>query len=173
MNQFDDKISNDVFGSGHETMEHQLLQNARTNFVKKVYSILGVQLFITSCFVSLSTFNDAFRIYQQQNLALFWVSFVVCLACMIALFCVRGLATKTPINIILLSLFTLGESYSVSMICGFYQPVSVLYAAVATLAATIALTVYAIKTESDFSESYSKCYGKKLLIQDSSGVSLQ
>jgi FtsH-binding integral membrane protein len=151
MNQFDDKLDNNVFGSGHETMEHELLQSARTNFVKKVYSILGIQLLVTSGFVSLSTFNDAFRLYQQENLALFWVSFFVCLVSMIALFCVRGLATRSPINIILLSLFTLCESYSVSMICGFYEPVSVLNAAIATLAATIALTLYAIKTESDFS----------------------
>jgi FtsH-binding integral membrane protein len=70
---------------------------------------------------------------------------------MLALGCVRGLATKSPINLILLSLFTFGESYLVSMICGFYEPLSVLNAAVATLAATIALTIYAVKTETDFS----------------------
>jgi FtsH-binding integral membrane protein len=57
MDQFDDKIDNGVFGSGHETMEHGLLLGARTNFVKKVYSILGMQLFFTSGFVTLSTFN--------------------------------------------------------------------------------------------------------------------
>lgn len=146
MEQFDDKLDNNVFGSGHETMEHELLKAARTNFVKKVYSILGIQILVTSGFVSLSTFNDEFRLYQQQNMAWFWISFIVSLSSMLALVCVRGLATKTPINVILMSLFTLAESYLVSMICGFYEPLSILNAAVATLAATIALTIFAIKT---------------------------
>lgn len=151
MDQFDDKIDNGVFGSGHETMEHELLQGARTNFVKKVYSILGMQLLVTSGFVTLSTFHEPFRNYQMENMALFWISFIGTLVTMLALGCIRGLATKSPINVILMSLFTLGESYLVSMICGFYEPLSVLNAAVATLAATIALTIYAVKTETDFS----------------------
>ena len=43
----------------------------------------------------------------------------------------------------------------VSYVCMLYTPVSVLNAALATLAATIGLTVYAIKTKTDYSETYS------------------
>jgi len=69
------------------------------------------------------------------------------------------MASKSPWNVLLLSLFTLAESYMVSMICSFYTPESVLNAAIATLGATIGLTLYAVKTKTDFSDSYSKCYG--------------
>jgi hypothetical protein len=141
-------------------MEHELLQDARANFVKKVYSILAMQLLVTTGFVTLSTFNQEFREYQQANMALFWVCILISLISLLTLACVRGITTKSPINILLITVFTLSESYLVSFICGLYTPESVLNAAVATLGATVSLTCYAIYTKSDFTETYSKCLGK-------------
>lgn len=57
------------------------------------------------------------------------------------------------------------------MICSMYTPASVLNAAVATLGATVGLTLFAIYTKSDFSDSYSKCYGNYAIIKRSFGVS--
>jgi len=131
-------------------MDSELMQNARSNFIKKVYSILGIQLSVTTGFVCLSTFNTEFREYQQNNMAFFWISFVVSVVSLLTLGCVRGITTKSPINLILLCVFTLSESYLISMICGFYTPESVLNAAIATLGATISLTCFAIYTKSDF-----------------------
>lgn len=131
-------------------MEHELLQGARANFVKKVYSTLAIQLLVTTGFVCLSTFNAEFREYQRNNMILFWLSSLASLVSILVIVCVRGVATTSPINVILLSVFTLSESYLVSMICGFYTPESVLNAAVATLGATVFLTGYAIHTKSDF-----------------------
>ena len=51
----------------------------------------------------------------------------------------------------MLCIFTLAESFIVSFICGFYQPSDVLSAALVTAAATVALTLYAMKTKTDFS----------------------
>ena len=104
-------------------------------------------------------FNAAFSAFQAQNAWLFWVSFVISIISLIVLACVPGVTTKSPINAILLIVFTLAESYIVSFICSLYTPESVLNAAIATLGATIGLTAYAIKTKSDFSDSYSKCAG--------------
>ena len=92
-------------------------------------------------------------------MAVFWVAFAVSLISLIVLICVGGMSTKSPWNVLLLSLFTLAESYMVSMICSLYTPESVLNAAVATLGATVGLTIYAFKTKSDFSDTYSKCNG--------------
>ena len=131
-------------------MEDELLQDARVNFIKKVYSILAMQLLVTSSFVALSTFNEEFREYQQTHMGLFWVCFLISLASLLTLGCVRGITTKTPANMLLLIIFTLSESYLVSMICGLYTPESVLNATVATLGATISLTCYAIYTKTDF-----------------------
>ena len=74
----------------------------------------------------LNMLNASFAKFQVENMAFFWIAFVVSIATLIALICVTGLAAKSPINIILLSLFTLAESYMVSMICALYTPESVL-----------------------------------------------
>ena len=136
-----------------------LSMSARNNFIKKVYTILAIQLSVTVGFVLLNMFNTAFSAFQAQNVWLFWVSFVISIISLIVLACVPGVTTKSPINAILLIVFTLAESYIVSFICSLYTPQSVLNAAIATLGATVGLTAYAIKTKSDFSDSYSKCAG--------------
>ena len=51
-----------------------------------------------------------------------------------------------------LGLFTLCESYLVSVITSIYTPESVLLAAVATVAATLGITFYAMTSKSDFTD---------------------
>ena len=77
--------------------------------------------------------------------------------------CFPGMSTNYPLNWILFSIFTLSESYLVSFICTLYDPDVVLNAAMATLAATLGLTLYAIKSKKDFSDSYSKCWGNNAI----------
>lgn len=76
---------------------------------------------------------------------------VVSIVSIIVLACVKGVAQQSPINIILLTIFTVAESYMVAQICIYYTAASVLNAAIATLGATLGLTLYAIYTKSDFS----------------------
>lgn len=74
------------------------------------------------------------------------------------------LCQNYPVNIALLSIFTLGESYLVSSICGRYTPESVLLAAISTAAATFGITFYALTTKSDFTKFSSSFYGNCMLI---------
>ena len=67
-----------------------------------------------------------------------------------AIFCYSSLARKVPTNYILLSIFTLSESYIVSAFASQYSPDTVLAAALLTLSITLALTFYATTTKSDF-----------------------
>ena len=62
------------------------------------------------------------------------------------------MSRKAPANYVLLSVFTLAEAYSVTFVCGIYTPDSVLLAASATLAATLALTYYAATTKEDLTQ---------------------
>ena len=162
--EIDDKIQQEPITSGHDMEADSLELGARNNFIKKVYTILGIQLSVTVGFVLLSMFNTAFVTFQVQNQWLVWVSVAISFISLIVLACVPGVTTKSPINAILMIIFTLAESYIVSFICSKYTSESVINAAVATLGATIGLTAYAIKTKSDFSDSYSKCAGKLVVI---------
>ena len=69
--------------------------------------------------------------------------------------CFPALSQKHPLNLVLLFLFTLAESYIVAFICGLYEPKIVVAAAVVTAAATIGLTLYAVYTKSDFTTWWS------------------
>jgi FtsH-binding integral membrane protein len=65
-----------------------------------------------------------------------------------------------PANYSVLAVFTLCESYMVSLICGMYTPESVLLSAVATLSATLGLTYHAMTTEEDYTSYRSGAKGK-------------
>lgn len=65
------------------------------------------------------------------------------------------MAKKSPVNMGLLGVFTLGESYLVSCVCSMYTPESVLLAGIATLGATLGITFYAMTTDKDFTSANS------------------
>ena len=72
------------------------------------------------------------------------------MATCIGIVCYKKIAKKVPTNYIFLFMFTLSESYLVSLIASFYDPYIVLAAAVMTLGIVVALTIYAVTTKKDF-----------------------
>jgi len=76
------------------------------------------------------------------------LSFILSMATLMALFVKRR---DTPINFILLGIFTLIESYTISVIVSFYDQMAVLQAFLLTLAVTATLTAYTFQTKRDFS----------------------
>ena len=71
------------------------------------------------------------------------------------LLCCRGFARKVPVNYILLTLFTLCMTFFFSFVASLYTAQSCLTAGGMTLGMTIAITVYALCTKTDFTA----CYG--------------
>ena len=122
----------------------------RIGFIRKVYGILSFQLLITFSMVVLSCTSKSFSNFQVQNTAIFFLCLVVSLITSITLICFRSIARSTPLNYILLGVFTLCESYLVSFICGVTNPNIVLMAAAMTCGVVLALTYYAYTTKTDF-----------------------
>ena len=81
------------------------------------------------------------------------------LASILVLALVKGIANRIPVNIILLGIFTISKAYLVSTTSSYFSADKVLFAGIATLAATLFLTAYAIATKTDFSDQYSKWLG--------------
>ena len=69
---------------------------------------------------------------------------------MILLMCVSKIARKIPINYILLCIFTLGFALMVGCIAALTDPAIVFMAAIMTFRVTLALTIYAFYTKTDF-----------------------
>ena len=122
------------------------------NFVKKVYGILGAQLFLTSIFVVFPLYNvDIVRFMQSSaGIGLLIGAMVGQIVTSIALLCCRGLSRSVPTNYILLTIFTLCEAYLVGFIASRYEPHIVVAAAFSTAGVTAAISVYAWTTKSDF-----------------------
>jgi len=94
------------------------IPNVRKNFVTKVFGIVGAQLLVTCLMSYLSMASDAFYKFQTQNMWAFGLAVAVSIITVIALSCFPNLSRSYPKNYYILLLFTLAESYSVSIIVG-------------------------------------------------------
>ena len=65
--------------------ERSLSSNARQNFVKKVYSIISMQLLVTIAVVYLNFTSKSFARFQARNTWTFWLAFIGSLITLVAL----------------------------------------------------------------------------------------
>lgn len=128
----------------------------RHAFVRKVYSILTVQLVSTAIFSSISFFNQSFKLWIQDNN---WVLILAMISSFALLFATFWKRKSYPTNLIFLSGFTLVEAYTVAVVTSFYDSRIVLEAVIITGALFAGLTLFAFQTKYDFSSWYSYLYG--------------
>ena len=129
----------------------------RRGFIIKTYGILLSQLAITCLFICLS-FAKSVKEYLTSTgfySSGFFIAFIsifvlVTIGVCIMFSCFTETAKKFPINYILLFAFTLSMSFYCLVFCSFFDTSDVIAAGLLTIAATIGLTVYAIKTKEDF-----------------------
>ena len=122
----------------------------RIGFIRKVYGILSAQLLITSLFVIIGVVSDSFNSFLRENFWLMIVCGVISIIVLIFLVCFQKYARTGPTNYILSGIFTLCESIVVASITGFYDPLTIMIAALLTFGVTAVLTAYAVLTRSDF-----------------------
>ncbi|XP_049299789.1 protein lifeguard 1-like [Anopheles funestus] len=125
-------------------------QSIRRGFIKKVYSILTLQLSITFVFVAFVINHEPTKLWVRQHPAMFWVAFAVMFGTMIAISCCGELRRKAPANMMLLGLFTFAESFLVSMVAASYSSYEVMLAFGITAAVCLGLTLFAFQTKWDF-----------------------
>lgn len=119
----------------------------RMQFIRKVYSILSVQLLLTTVLSAVSFYSDTYRNWIQSNAWMMWLSLFGAIGFMLLTFWKRK---SYPTNLLFLGAFTAMEAYSVSVITSFYESKIVLEALVITAAIFVALTVFATQTKYDF-----------------------
>ncbi|KAL4428906.1 hypothetical protein ABPG74_017496 [Tetrahymena malaccensis] len=126
-----------------------LLKNVRLGFIRKVFSILSVQLAFTVFMIFMSQQNHSFRLFQIRNEWVFTLSIILGLVISVGMYFVEALTKKVPINYIALGLFTLCEGYMVSAFTLQFSKLVVLQAGFLTAGATILLFLYACTTKKD------------------------
>ncbi|MCJ1239964.1 hypothetical protein MMC14_007963 [Varicellaria rhodocarpa] len=119
----------------------------RMQFVRKVYSILTVQLLATVAVSSVSYISSGYKSWIQQNTWMMWVSLFGAIGFLLLTFWKRK---SYPTNLLFLTGFTALEAYSISVIVSFYNSKIVLEALILTLGIFLALTLFACQTKYDF-----------------------
>eukprot|EP00992_Anisonema_acinus_P011909 TRINITY_DN7764_c0_g1_i3.p1 TRINITY_DN7764_c0_g1~~TRINITY_DN7764_c0_g1_i3.p1 ORF type:complete len:264 (-),score=85.83 TRINITY_DN7764_c0_g1_i3:70-819(-) len=127
--------------------------NLRNAFLRRVYGILSLQLAVTVGVAALCVMYEPVRLFSVQNArAVIWGSFIPSVIVLIALSYQKA---NYPLNIFLLGLFTLAESWLIGVVCAIYHEAGlssiVLQAAGITLAVFLCLTAYALVSRRDFS----------------------
>eukprot|EP00088_Acartia_fossae_P057876 TRINITY_DN6755_c0_g2_i6.p1 TRINITY_DN6755_c0_g2~~TRINITY_DN6755_c0_g2_i6.p1 ORF type:complete len:336 (-),score=112.72 TRINITY_DN6755_c0_g2_i6:703-1668(-) len=122
----------------------------RRGFIRKVYGILMCQLLITAGIVATLMFVEPVKEYCHQNAWPFITSMVVMLVSIIVLACCESVRRKSPMNFMILGLFTVCEGFLLGTVAGRYETDAVLIAVGITCAVTLALTLFAFQTKIDF-----------------------
>lgn len=125
-------------------------KSIRAGFIRRVYSILSIQLLVTLGFVMLFMFHEGTRLFSRRHPELIFIPMVgtIVLVCVIA--CCESARRNSPINIILLGIFTIFESILVGFISSTYKTDIVLMAIGLTTAIVFGLTLFAFQTKYDF-----------------------
>lgn len=135
-----------LVGSGFDFSEKSI----RLGFIRKVYSILMCQLLVTLAIVSLLVFEPNCRLYAQTHVEMSFVAIALTFICIIALACCTNVRRKSPINFIMLGIFTFCESFLVGTVASTYDADSVVLAVGVCAVVCFGLTIFAFQTKYDF-----------------------
>ncbi|XP_016390466.1 protein lifeguard 4-like [Sinocyclocheilus rhinocerous] len=121
----------------------------RMDFLRKVYTILSLQIIVTTAVSALFMLCNPIKNFVHESPLLVLISAIGSLVLLLALAVYRH---QHPINLYLLFGFTLLESLSVATAVTFYEYTIVLQAFVLTSAVFLGLTAYTFQSKRDFSK---------------------
>ncbi|KDQ55831.1 hypothetical protein JAAARDRAFT_37251 [Jaapia argillacea MUCL 33604] len=120
----------------------------RNAFVRKVYTILFCQILATCVFGGLISQSDSTIFWVQTHV---WVFYVPLFGTLINLGLLYWKRHSHPINLVLLSTFTLMEAFTLGVVIAFYDNIIVLQALLITLGVFLGLTMFTFQSKYDFS----------------------
>ncbi|KAG7497232.1 lifeguard 4 [Solea senegalensis] len=120
----------------------------RMDFLRKVYSLLSLQIILTTATSALFMFSQTIREFVHASPVVVLVPAVGSLILLVALAVYRH---QHPVNLYLLLVFTLLEAVSVATAVTFYDYSTVLQALFLTCAVFAGLTAFTFQSKRDFS----------------------
>ncbi|KAK2895984.1 protein lifeguard 1 [Channa argus] len=132
----------------------------RRGFIRKVFSILTLQLLFTFGVVCVFTFSSVVKKAVQKHQWAYLSSFIVFLVVAIALSFCKSFSRRHPWNIIGLAVVTLSLSYVAGTIASFHNTSAVIVTMGATVAISLAIIAFSAQTRYNFTF----CYGIALAL---------
>ncbi|KAJ2230663.1 hypothetical protein H4R99_006559 [Coemansia sp. RSA 1722] len=120
----------------------------RHAFVRKVYTILTLQLLATTAVGAYLRHIDANSGFLLRNA---WTVYAAMFGTIVSMVGLWWKANSHPTNMVFLSAFTLFEAYVLGAVSAFYSASTVLQALAITLGLFVALTLFTMQSRYDFS----------------------
>ena len=122
----------------------------RHGFIRKTYSIVSLQMLITTAITATVIFVDDVKHFFYANVWVLYVLMAATFVIMLVLACCESVARSYPINMILLAVFMVCESFIVGAISSVYDTTTVLIAVGITAVVVLGITIFAFQTKIDF-----------------------
>ncbi|XP_062906632.1 protein lifeguard 2-like [Mobula hypostoma] len=148
--------SESIETSAAEAWNNQIV---RHRFVRKVYTILMVQLLTTFGIVAFFMFCDSVKRYVRKNIILYYTSFGIFVSMYLVLACCTRVRRCFPWNLILLSIFTLSMSYMAGMLTTYHNTKIVLLCIGITALVCFTVTIFSFQTKFDFTTCHGLLFG--------------
>lgn len=129
----------------------KISEKIREGFISKVYGIIAFQIVITSIIVYFGMVNSSFQEMLLKSYTMSYLCLIISFVCILLPICSPNIYRSVPTNYIVLIIFTCAYSWDVAAITCRYTPSSVLSCLFLTFVVVITLTIYAWKTQDDFS----------------------
>ncbi|KAJ7345954.1 hypothetical protein JRQ81_001904 [Phrynocephalus forsythii] len=125
-------------------------KKVRHTFIRKVYTIISVQLLLTVGIIAIFTFVEPVSAFVRRNIAVYYVSYAVFFVTYLVLVCCEGPRRRFPWNLILLFVFTLAMGFMTGTIASMYSTKAVLISMLITAIVAIIVTLFCFQTKVDF-----------------------
>ncbi|PWN31258.1 glutamate binding protein [Meira miltonrushii] len=132
----------------------------RQMFLKKVYSVLFIQLLATTVMAGIFS-TPTVTTWVRQNTWSYIISMIASIVTMGFLFFKRH---SHPLNFVLLGLFTTFEAFSLGLIVSYVSQTVVLQALIITLFTFLGLTLFTFQSRYDFSKMGPWLFGGLLFL---------
>lgn len=131
-------------------LELSIKGKIREGFISKVYGIIAYQLVITSIVIYFSLESPWFKNLLLKSFGLFITNVFLTFFLVLLPLCCPQAYSIVPLNYIILTVFTLSYSCLIAMEVCMYSVSSIMVALFLTFVTVISLTIYAWKSEKDF-----------------------
>ncbi|XP_065133192.1 protein lifeguard 1 [Paramisgurnus dabryanus] len=123
----------------------------RKAFIRKVFSVVTLQLLVTFTIVCIFTFSTTVKVAVQGSIWLYLSSYIIFLVVALCLAIFSTCSRSHPWNLMALSVVTLSLSYMVGTVASYHNTTSVVIALGSTVIISFTIIMFSAQTRLDFS----------------------
>ncbi|KAK7159500.1 hypothetical protein R3I94_005744 [Phoxinus phoxinus] len=122
----------------------------RKAFIRKVFSVVTIQLLVTFTVVCVFTFSKTVKTVVQGNIWVYLSSYIIFMVVAICLSVCSSFSRTHPWNLLGLSVVTLSLSYMVGTVASYHNTEAVVIALGSTVVISFTIIIFSAQTRLDF-----------------------